>query len=110
MISMRYGSIPVVRKTGGLNDSVFDVDDESMEVEARNGFTFPAATEEGLNYALDRCLRYYRERGEWWSELVRNAMRMDFGWASSADKYVSLYKQSLERARARGVAGQLHSS
>ncbi|KAG6554493.1 hypothetical protein Mapa_003871 [Marchantia paleacea] len=98
MIAMRYGSIPVVRKTGGLNDSVFDADDSSYPEEKKNGFTFSAANEGGLNFALDRAMAYYKTNRQWWQKLVTRAMKMDYSWDHSADEYIDLYRQCLERA------------
>lgn len=73
MISMRYGTIPVVRRTGGLADSVFDVDDERNPEEKKNGFVFDDANEGSLNWGLDRALDYYSQRPEWWQDLVKKA-------------------------------------
>lgn len=101
MIAMRYGSIPVVRRTGGLNDSVFDVDDETIPAKVRNGFTFSAADEQGLNHALDRAITYYRKKPNWWLELVKKVMKIDFSWDSSATQYEELYEKALARARAQ---------
>lgn len=100
MIAMRYGAIPVARKTGGLNDSVFDVDDEMIPLQTRNGFTFSGTHEKDLNYALDRALNYFVQRKEWWKDLVKKAMLMDFSWDSSATQYEELYKKAIARARA----------
>ncbi|CAM6101353.1 unnamed protein product [Calypogeia fissa] len=101
MIAMRYGSIPVARKTGGLADSVFDLDDPSIPEDKKNGFTFSAADEAGLNYALDRALAYYKSDKLWWKNLVRKAMKIDFSWDFSADQYVDLYRQCIQRAQAQ---------
>lgn len=101
MIAMRYGSIPVARRTGGLNDSVFDVDDETIPAKIRNGFTFSAADEQGLNHALDRAITYYRQKPNWWLQLVKKAMTIDFSWDSSATQYEELYEKALARARAQ---------
>ncbi|CAN6445436.1 unnamed protein product [Victoria cruziana] len=100
MISMRYGSIPIARRTGGLNDSVFDIDDETIPLQFRNGFTFSTADEQGLNSALDRAFNYYKRSPEKWRELVIRAMNIDFSWEPSARQYEELYKRSLTRARA----------
>lgn len=108
MIAMRYGSIPVARRTGGLNDSVFDVDDETIPAKVRNGFTFSAADEQGLNHALDRAITYYRKKANWWQELVKKVMTIDFSWDSSATQYEELYEKAL--ARARGQQALISSS
>lgn len=99
MISMRYGTIPVVRRTGGLADSVFDVDDERNPEEKKNGFVFEDANEGSLNWGLDRALDYFVQRPEWWQDLVRKAMLMDFSWGTSADQYVDLYKKVLSKVK-----------
>ncbi|KAG0622794.1 hypothetical protein M758_3G123800 [Ceratodon purpureus] len=99
MISMRYGTIPVVRRTGGLADSVFDVDDERNPEEKKNGFVFDDPNEGSLNWGLDRALDYFTQRPEWWQDLVKKAMLMDFTWDASADQYVELYKQVLSKTK-----------
>lgn len=53
-----------------------------------------------LNYALDRALNYFVQRKEWWKDLVKKAMLMDFSWDSSATQYEELYKKAIARARA----------
>ncbi|CAI5980117.1 unnamed protein product [Closterium sp. NIES-64] len=99
LIAMRYGSIPIVRKTGGLADSVFDVDDPSIPVEKRNGFSFTASDVNALNYALDRAITAYYERREWWVQLVAHTMAMDFGWEQSSRQYEQLYHRCLPHRR-----------
>ncbi|KAG1346873.1 Starch synthase, chloroplastic/amyloplastic [Cocos nucifera] len=100
MIAMRYGAVPIVRKTGGLTDSVFDVDDDTIPVQYRNGFTFMTPDEQGLSSALERAFSYYMKNPVGWQQLVRNVMRMDFCWDSSAAQYEELYEKSVARARA----------
>jgi ADP-glucose type glycogen/starch synthase len=96
MYAMRYGAIPVVRKTGGLADSVFDVDDESLPFEERNGFSFTNPDEEALTPVLNRAMRYYKERRIWWANLVRQVMRLDFSWdAAPVDQYIRLYDEAV---------------
>lgn len=100
MIAMRYGSIPIARKTGGLNDSVFDVDDDNIPIQYRNGFTFLKADEQGLNSALERAMYHYKNDPEGWKQLVQKDMNIDFSWGSSASVYEDLYQKSVCRARA----------
>ncbi|KAG0562921.1 hypothetical protein KC19_9G183000 [Ceratodon purpureus] len=99
MISMRYGTIPVVRRTGGLADSVFDVDDQRHPEEQKNGFVFDDANEGSLSWGLDRALDYYTQRPEWWQDLVKRAMQMDLSWDASADQYLDLYEQVLSKVK-----------
>uniref|UniRef100_A0ACD5U0C4 Uncharacterized protein n=1 Tax=Avena sativa TaxID=4498 RepID=A0ACD5U0C4_AVESA len=100
MIAMRYGSVPIVRKTGGLNDSVFDFDDETIPMEVRNGFTFVKADEQGLSSAMERAFNYYKRKPEVWKQLVQKDMRIDFSWDTSASQYEDIYQKAAARARA----------
>ncbi|KAL5990058.1 putative starch synthase 4, chloroplastic/amyloplastic [Asimina triloba] len=100
MIAMRYGSVPIVRRTGGLNDSVFDVNDDTIPSQFRNGFTFGNPDEQGVNDALERAFNHYMQNNESWLQLVQKNMKIDFSWDSSATQYEDLYEKSVARARA----------
>ncbi|XP_030517253.1 probable starch synthase 4, chloroplastic/amyloplastic isoform X1 [Rhodamnia argentea] len=100
MIAMRYGSIPIARKTGGLNDSVFDVDDETIPFQFRNGYTFLNADEQGANGALERAFNHYNNDPQSWQQLVHKVMNIEFSWDPSASQYEELYLRSVARARA----------
>ncbi|CAN6336988.1 unnamed protein product [Urochloa humidicola] len=100
MIAMRYGSVPIVRKTGGLNDSVFDFDDETIPMELRNGFTFLKADEQGFDSAMERAFNYYHRKPEAWKQLVQKDMKIDFSWDTSASQYEDIYQRAAARARA----------
>ncbi|KAG6517686.1 probable starch synthase 4, chloroplastic/amyloplastic isoform X1 [Zingiber officinale] len=99
MIAMRYGSVPIARKTGGLNDSVFDVNDNTVPEQYRNGFTFLPPTEQGLSSVMGRAFRYYSTNPEGWQQLIQKDMTLDFSWDSSASQYEELYERSVIRAR-----------
>ncbi|KAG9145652.1 hypothetical protein Leryth_018706 [Lithospermum erythrorhizon] len=99
MIAMRYGSVPIVRKTGGLNDSVFDVDDDNIPDQFRNGYTFLTADEQALNGALQRAFNHFNNNTESWNKLVQKDMSMDFSWDLSASMYVELYQKAVARAK-----------
>ncbi|GAB4854054.1 hypothetical protein Ancab_022635 [Ancistrocladus abbreviatus] len=90
MIGMRYGVVPIVRKTGGLADTVFDMDDRSNH-EMSNGFVFEGIDEGSLNWALDRAFRCYREKPAEWEKLVQRVMGIDNSWNSTAGKYTTIY-------------------
>mmetsp|Transcript_2521 Transcript_2521/g.6005 ORF Transcript_2521/g.6005 Transcript_2521/m.6005 type:complete len:195 (-) Transcript_2521:129-713(-) len=92
MIGMRYGAVPVVRQTGGLADTVKDVDDDNISGDKQNGFVFAGADEGSLNEALDRAIKYHKERASWWDALCSKIMRMDWSWQSSAEQYIDLYR------------------
>jgi len=97
MIARRYGTVPVVRATGGLKDTVFDADEWGEE---GNGFCFREYSAEALLGALGRALDRYAD-GESWRKLQVRGMTADFGWESAAREYVGVY----EAARAGGTAG-----
>ncbi|MEG0832737.1 MAG: glycogen synthase GlgA [Oscillospiraceae bacterium] len=90
MISLRYGTVPIVRETGGLKDSITDSGDG-----LGNGFTFKSYNAHDM---LDACLRAKAtyENKEDWDMLVDRALSCDFGWSSAAKKYIELYKEILE--------------
>jgi starch synthase len=94
MFSLRYGTIPVVRRTGGLADSVRPYDRAS---DAGTGFVFDHFTPEGLRWALGLALETFRD-GPRWRRLVLRAMAEDFSWARQASRYVELYER-IERRR-----------
>ncbi|CAI7729476.1 unnamed protein product [Closterium sp. NIES-53] len=90
MIGMRYGTVPVVRRTGGLADTVFDVDDGGNKEKA-NGFVFDGIGEDALDSALSRAVKYYKDRPEWWQQLTSTVMSIDNSWNKAAKEYISLY-------------------
>jgi starch synthase len=95
MIAMRYGTVPVVRRTGGLKDTVFDVhQDESRAAESGlrvNGFSFEGSNDRDIESALDRALGLWYADKEKWRSLVRDIMRQDWGWNDPAKTYVEHY-------------------
>lgn len=91
LIALRYGSIPVVRRTGGLADTVIDPAEDA----AANGFTFGEPSPLSLLIALDRALGLYRQP-QGWLAMVGRGMRQDFSWDRSAQRYLELYRQAKE--------------
>lgn len=91
MIGMRYGAVPVVRRTGGLADTVFDMDDHSNP-EMSNGFVFEGIDEGSLNWSLERAFKFYFEKPDEWKKLVQKIMEIDNSWNNAAGKYITIYK------------------
>jgi starch synthase len=89
LISLKYGTVPIVRKTGGLADTIEDYD---RATGLGNGFVFEEYTPEALLGAVKRALEVYRDK-ERWERLVRYGMSLDFSWQASARSYVELYKR-----------------
>lgn len=90
MISLRYGTIPIVRETGGLRDSIKDSGDGEG-----NGFTFASYNAHDMLFTIKRALEGYRNR-EGWNILVKRAMESDNSWGKSANEYIKLYKALLK--------------
>lgn len=95
LTAMRYGAIPVVRKTGGLNDTVFDVDNDRGRAEAQglepNGFTFEMPDAAGLDYAVNRALSGWYANRDWFHSLCKQVMDQDWSWNRPALDYMELY-------------------
>jgi starch synthase len=95
MYSLRYGAVPVVHATGGLDDTI-----ESYEptVDGGNGFKFAPYNAEALLATLQRAVTLYRDRAAW-ERLMRRGMQADFSWVKSAQAYADLYATALARRR-----------
>lgn len=90
MVALRYGSIPIVRETGGLKDSISDSGDHEG-----NGFTFASYNAHDMMYTIRRALEGYKNR-EGWNTLVERALKCDNSWKKSANDYIKLYKGLLK--------------
>jgi starch synthase len=98
MFSLKYGTIPIVRAVGGLNDTVEDYDDAQG---TGTGFVFTAYEPHALSAAIDRALRAFRKK-QAWTALRRRAMAKDFSWERSAVLYTDLYRRLLSGEDQRG--------
>ena len=97
LISLRYGTIPVVRAVGGLANTVHDVDAHAGK---GNGFSFTPYEPAAFADAIQRALHRYRADGEPWSALRARAMREDHSWTASAKRYVEMYAAASKARRA----------
>ncbi|MGE5509066.1 MAG: glycogen synthase GlgA [Chitinophagales bacterium] len=97
LISMRYGTIPIVRATGGLADTVHDC---NRQPQAGNGFVFAEYSAQALLDATRRALTLYRQQPDAWATLVRRVMEADYSWSKSAASYVELYQRALTKVMA----------
>ena len=93
LIALKYGSIPVVRETGGLKDTVIPFNKYTKQ---GNGLTFKNLNAHELLFTIKRALGYYADSVVWES-LVRNAMESDYGWSRSAKAYADLYQRVLKK-------------
>jgi starch synthase len=91
LFAMRYGTIPVVRKTGGLADTVQHYNPETRE---GNGFVFEDYLASGLMWAINQALAIYGTSD--WDILMQNAMKGDFSWDSSAAEYMDMYEKIIK--------------
>ncbi len=91
MFSLKYGTIPIVRKVGGLKDTVIDY---SAEGGVGTGFVFDTYDPQALWDSIERALRLFADKRSW-TELMHRAMRMDFSWDRSAQAYNNLYEEFL---------------
>ncbi|MEA3409892.1 MAG: glycosyltransferase, partial [Candidatus Eisenbacteria bacterium] len=90
MYSLRYGTVPIVRATGGLADTVLDFDPSTG---TGTGFVFDDYEAAAMLEAIERAVAVYGD-GEAWKGLVSRGMALDYSWGASAGKYVELYGQA----------------
>jgi len=97
MYSLKYGTVPIVRNTGGLADTVFDWDNKTfIGKKDGNGFSFNDYNGFALTNAVERAVSNFQNKNIW-KQIVKNGMKTSFAWKISAEKYVSLYKKALSK-------------
>jgi starch synthase len=103
LISLRYGTIPIVRKTGGLADTIKEFSHRSYRSyktyrTTENGFLFKEYSSDALLKSVKKALRFYQDK-DLWRTLLTNAMAADFSWRSSAKKYLGLYRKAINKVK-----------
>lgn len=93
MYSLNYGTIPIVRKTGGLADTVKDYHEFD---EKGNGFSFEESSPSALYSAIERAVFMFKEK-KIWKQIMQRGMKEDFSWKHSADEYIKLYRSISEQ-------------
>ena len=93
MIAMRYGALPLVRETGGLNDSVVSYNEFTGE---GTGFSFSNYNAHEMLFTLQRAVKLYYDKKDSFSNLIKNAMNEDFSWKTSSKQYIQMYEDILK--------------
>lgn len=97
LYSLRYGTLPIVRATGGLDDTVINYNNaKTIQTIRGTGFKFLDATEPTLYNTLSWALSTYKKRPAHMKQLIQNAMKQDFSWEKSIQKYIHAYHQSVQ--------------
>jgi starch synthase len=105
MYSLKYGAVPIVRATGGLDDTVINFNPRTR---SGNGFKFAEYSPKKLSATLRRALRIYRDK-VLWKDLVKNAMECDFSWSRPALEYEKLYSRLVKKNRKSENRASLYS-
>ena len=99
LYSLRYGTIPIVRRSGGLADTVVDANAATLQTGSATGIVFDMPTADALAEAVQRAVQLYHDY-HLWGELMWRAMSQDFSWERSAHDYLAVYEQAiLDRAQ-----------
>lgn len=106
MYSLKFGTVPLVRATGGLEDTIVDAVDAKSS--SANGFKFKEYSSAALLDKLKQACKLYADTKRW-NQLVRNGMACDFSWGASAKRYVELYQKAVECRSAGETAGMIFS-
>ena len=103
LAALRYGTLPIVSRVGGLADTVIDANEAALASGVATGFQFTPVTEGALRRALDRVFLLWQDK-KIWRRLQQNAMRSKVGWGSAAKLYAALFRSVARRAADRSVA------
>ena len=88
MIASRYGTVPIVRETGGLYDTIHAYNEYDG---SGNGFSFTNYNAHEMKNIVEYAVSLYMGKPECWADLVKNVMKVDFSWRVSAKKYIDIY-------------------
>jgi starch synthase len=99
MYSLTYGTVPIVRETGGLADTVVNVTEETINNRTASGFSFQPFTSPALDQTLTAAIDMIQQRPQIWQQIVKTGMSQDWSWTASAKQYVRLYEQTIARKR-----------
>lgn len=100
LYGLRYGSLPVVRRVGGLGDTVIDADAAELGADRATGFVFDAASSVALDQALQRAIDMFKQP-RLWRQLMQRAMAQDNSWQGAARKYLALYREMVDPPQRR---------
>ena len=98
MYSLAYGTLPIVRQTGGLADTITHPTPDTLADGTANGFSFRDADIGGLNWAIGEAIRCYKTDRPTWQQMMLNGMAQDFSWRNSAQRYVDFYESIKEKS------------
>ena len=105
MYSLRYGTVPIVRRVGGLADSVEDTTHRNLEAGTATGFVFDEYSGAQLAETIERAIAAYRQPSVW-QQIIRTGMTCDWSWSESARRYVDVYRRAQERRHERARDGR----
>jgi starch synthase len=94
LYGLRYGCVPVVSRTGGLNDTIIDANAAALAAKVATGIQFAAVTTDGLRQAVRRTIRLFNDT-KTWNQIQKQGMKADVSWQTSAQAYVHLYHRLL---------------
>ncbi len=92
LYGLKYGTLPLVRRVGGLADTVIDATLENLDDGCATGFVFDSFDTAGIDAAVRRAFALYKRRSEW-EDVQSHAMQQQFGWDAAAEQYLALYRQ-----------------
>jgi starch synthase len=98
LYALKHGALPLVRRTGGLADTVVDTNHDTIQNNTATGFVFEEPSSWALGDAITRACHLYHADRKAWAKVQRHGMRQNFGWASSAKQYLKLYQELIRRA------------
>jgi starch synthase len=96
LYGLRYGCIPIVARTGGLNDTIIDANHAAIAAKVATGIQFAHVTPEGLLHAIRHAMQLFEDR-KLWTQMQKQGMKSDVSWGKSAERYAALYSSLVSK-------------